>query len=177
VSPALLQARPFTRPSATRRDVPPLLPNPRRHPYEFAHRTLPYLFLKDPDQFLTRLYEGSKPFLERLWMFVAKDMPPEEHVAPDNLDVGFQFYDDSVVAVVRLPPARAVAEALMVGCHFWTKPDPGWEPTPTAPCAPSSASGSLPGSTPTTGMVPGQPPRTSSPPSGPGFNAPERARG
>ncbi|MDY7227920.1 hypothetical protein [Hyalangium rubrum] len=122
VTPALSQARPFTGPSTPPGSAPQLLPHPRRHHYEFAHRVVPHLFLKDPARFLGALHQGAVAFLEHLWGLVGEDVPKEEVLASSGLGVEFHVDDDSVVAVLKLPPVRAVAEAILVGCHAWTSP-------------------------------------------------------
>jgi len=96
----------------------------RNHHYIFAHLALPQLFLANPARFLGALNEDGNVFLEHLWKMVAEKVPREEVLDSKGMQFDFVVDDDALLAIIRMPPAQADAEALLVACHFWTAPPP-----------------------------------------------------
>ncbi|WP_375771933.1 hypothetical protein NR798_13935 [Archangium gephyra] len=123
ISPALRQIRPFTGPSRT-----PV----RDHHYTFAYRALPLLFLSHPEGFFGGLEQAGEDYLKQGWKIVGDRMPQGAVLEPEGMALDFLGNDHAVLAVVRLPPARADAEAVMVGCYLWKAPPRDAITTPRA---------------------------------------------
>jgi hypothetical protein len=118
ISPALLQARPFTGPAS----AIPEAPARREHHYTFAHLALPQLFLSNPERFLGAMNQDGGAFLEHFWKKVGEQVPREQVLSSEGMAFDVRSDPQAVLAIVRLPPARVEAEALLVGCHYWRAP-------------------------------------------------------
>ncbi|RCK80639.1 MAG: hypothetical protein OZSIB_2952 [Candidatus Ozemobacter sibiricus] len=91
---------------------------PRDHHYIFGHLVLRNMFLSEPERFLAHLQREGTKFLDGIWQRIGQDLPKKKVLPPTGLAYDLQVEPDSVLAIVRLPPATEIAEAMLVGCHL-----------------------------------------------------------
>ncbi len=101
----------------------------RNHHYGFAHRELPRLIWKDPELYVSTLFNFNpdanrtlpalRHFLYETWETLGNELPPEEKLPPDGLDIvrrnlanGYQ------IVVITMPPAVQMAEAQMIAVAY-----------------------------------------------------------
>ncbi|OIP30605.1 hypothetical protein AUK22_01900 [bacterium CG2_30_54_10] len=91
---------------------------PRDHHYAFGHIILPSMFLGNPERFLAAFQKDGEEFLEHIWLTIGKDLPKEKVLPSFGLGYDFQRTPDSTLAIIIMPPAKAMAEAMLIGCHL-----------------------------------------------------------
>ncbi len=83
--------------------------------YIFAHRLVPGMFQEDPSKFMAYLAQDRIKFIRFLWDRAGQNMPPDDQVAPDGIDVTLRKAErDIQVALITLPPPEATTEAHFV---------------------------------------------------------------
>ncbi|MEC4747522.1 hypothetical protein [Methylomicrobium sp. Wu6] len=92
---------------------------PRNHHYFFAHRFLPQVAFENPARFFDCLVADGNDFLLWLWEQCAAYLEQSEHLAPDGLSFALErLKDDTVAALIEMPPPTGVAETYFVAVAY-----------------------------------------------------------
>ena len=91
----------------------------RPHHYAFAHGLVPaFSLLSGPEgtgTLLAMCVDPSGDFARKSWRMAGEDLPRDQRLSPEGLKATMVEVDDSLgLAMVRLPPARFMAEAIYV---------------------------------------------------------------
>ncbi len=101
---------------------------PRNHHYIFAHVAMRNMFLTEPQRFISALKKQGRSFLEAVWDRVGDDLPKEEVLPHEQISLDLRNSPDSTLAIIALPPAEIIAEAILVGCYLPKKTNSKGQP-------------------------------------------------
>jgi len=92
----------------------------RGHHYDFAHVALPIEFYNDPQALLSELSGGDSPMLEEMWYRLAEESGLRAilPLPSDGLDYFMVHEGALTMAVVTMPPAEAIPEAIYVAMVY-----------------------------------------------------------
>jgi hypothetical protein len=101
----------------------------REHHYGFAHRELPGLIWGNPELYVSIFFDFEPDanktlpalldFLHESWEAFGIELPPEERLPSNGLDVvRLNLASGYQLVVITMPPAKQVAEAHMIAIAF-----------------------------------------------------------
>jgi len=92
----------------------------RAHHYDFAHVALPIEFYNDPQALLSELSGGDSPMLEDMWYRLAEEggLRATQPLPSEGLDYLMVNEGALIMAVVTMPPAEAIPEAIYVAMVY-----------------------------------------------------------
>ena len=94
---------------------------PRNHHYIFAHRVLPELFFRNPEQFIDALGEGGDDFLLDLWERVGEmeiNSGIERFTSVDLKCEIKKLGDGTNVVLITLPVPEGITEAYFIAAIY-----------------------------------------------------------